>query len=329
MSLLCAQIFPDKPKEDTTTSGTQTQRAAFLTSLLWPVGYTLRIYFYPEKITNWYPVPNIDPKFLDPLYGEIQGKVDCVTLVKKVVTDRLAPMLNMKFEFTDNIMNSDIRIQFAANQGCHSLVGDIRNATEYMGKPTMVYSWLDVSTVIHEFGHVLGMIHEHQNPSGNPIRWNKQAVYCYYGSTNGWSNEEVDNNVLDAYNKDQVNGSDFDPASIMIYPFPKSIVCQGKEMFVTLDQSEINPNYRLSNSDVAWLKIMYPKDGIRDLNLIGQLPGDVIPTEVYKPITEILDSVGLFLKENGKTTGYVLLSILLAWGGYSIYSWRKKIKSQK
>jgi hypothetical protein len=33
--------------------------------------------------------------------------------------------------------------------------------------------------VIHEFGHALGLIHEHQNPSGG-IQWNKPVVCRYY-----------------------------------------------------------------------------------------------------------------------------------------------------
>lgn len=36
----------------------------------------------------------------------------------------------------------------------------------------MNFGWVDVPTVIHEMGHMLGMIHEHQNPKGQNIDWN-------------------------------------------------------------------------------------------------------------------------------------------------------------
>ena len=54
------------------------------------------------------------------------------------------------------------------------------------GEPTLI-SWDDAETYFHEFGHLLGMIHEHQNPSSNPIQWNKQAVVkALSGPPNNW-----------------------------------------------------------------------------------------------------------------------------------------------
>lgn len=35
-------------------------------------------------------------------------------------------------------------------------------------------------TIIYEFGHALGLHHEHQSPTAN-IQWNKEKVYEYYG----------------------------------------------------------------------------------------------------------------------------------------------------
>ena len=37
------------------------------------------------------------------------------------------------------------------------------------------------STTIHEFGHALGLNHEHKNPSAG-IKWNKPVVYSDYAA---------------------------------------------------------------------------------------------------------------------------------------------------
>lgn len=41
----------------------------------------------------------------------------------------------------------------------------------------MNLGWFDVSAVLHEFGYVLGMIHEHQSPLDKPIDWNQKALF--------------------------------------------------------------------------------------------------------------------------------------------------------
>ena len=74
--------------------------------------------------------------------------------------------------------------------------------------------------VLHEFGHALACIHEHQNPDAN-IQWNKEKVYKYFmGDPNNWSKEEVDHNIFDRYSKTITNFSDYDNRSIMIYNLP-------------------------------------------------------------------------------------------------------------
>ena len=47
-------------------------------------------------------------------------------------------------------------------------------------------------SVLHEFGHVLGMQHEHGNPEST-IKWNKQAVYDDMGGPpNNWPRKQVE-----------------------------------------------------------------------------------------------------------------------------------------
>lgn len=333
MSLLCSQKLPvSRPQQSMDKS---VARAVFLTSTLWPVGDTIRIYFIEPVPTNleWREPWTSESKFLDPLYQTIQGKVDPKTLVKTVVEQRLAPIVNVKFEFTMDVNQSDIRILFKQGIGCSSIVGNSRSKAKFstgtgtdiqpagQPEPTMKYSWLDVSTVLHEFCHALGMIHEHQNPQNNPIKWNETAVYCYYKSVNPkWTDDDVKRNVLDTYQKDQINGSSYDQASIMIYSFPENVQCGDKSLPLTLNSPplKINPNYRLSNSDIELLKLMYPFDGKRDLKGIENVP--VIPTEVYQ-LSDKAQLIREFFEMNYKTilgviggfVGLIVIYKLIGW----------------
>jgi hypothetical protein len=304
MSLLCAQSFPYTRDSTPATQGSA--RAAFLNQALWPTLTTIRIYFFPLPPANelqqmsWQApilppanpnLPGYNPKdFLDPLYDTLQNKVDPISLVKSVVEQRIAPLVGLTFTYTNDITQSDIRIIFGPQYGCSSVVGNTRSIRfADRQQPTMTYGWFDVATVIHEFCHALGMIHEHQNPQENPIQWNREAVYCYYRYTQGWDIEKINQNVINAYQLDQTNGSNYDEDSIMIYPFNKTLECRlckplddtdssqcpGRTLPTTLNDLEVKPIYKLSPTDIRWLQIMYPKDGKRDMTLIRNLDKEV------------------------------------------------------
>jgi hypothetical protein len=94
----------------------------------------------------------------------------------------------------------------------------------------MNYGWLTPDSpdselrrvVLHEFGHALGLIHEHQNPN-DPIPWNKPAVYADLGGPpNNWDTDKIDNNMFKAYDPEDLGATPVDPDSIMMYPIPAS-----------------------------------------------------------------------------------------------------------
>src|SRR3546814_1258342 len=75
----------------------------------------------------------------------------------------------------------------------------------------MNFGWLDQGVVQHEFGHMIGMIHEHQNPRDNPIQWDKPAVNAALGGPpNNWDQDTIDHNMYTKYDVSQINGSEFD-----------------------------------------------------------------------------------------------------------------------
>ena len=167
------------------------------------------------------------------------------------------PHANIKFDFV-NDLSSEIRVGFVMDGTSWSALGtDALDPFFAPGEPTMNYGWLTPESdedefarvIVHEFGHALGCIHEHQNPDGN-IPWNKDAVYRYYADR-GWNKARVDQNLFRKYDLDQTQYSDFDRESIMLYPIPKEL---------TDGQMEVGWNRQLSNTDKAFIGERYPKN---------------------------------------------------------------------
>lgn len=159
---------------------------------------------------------------------------------------------NLKFEFVP--AGGDIRISCNPG-GSWSYIGTDA-LTIAKNKPTMNFGWFTPETtdgefsrvILHEFGHALGAIHEHQHPEGG-IPWNKPMVYAYY-ARQGWDRDQVDQNIFAKYTFNQLNLTSYDKTSIMHYAVPKDLTTGG---------FEIGWNRALSAGDKKLAARIYPQ----------------------------------------------------------------------
>ena len=155
---------------------------------------------------------------------------------------------NLRFAFGAT-SDAEIRVSFEEHNGSWSYIGTDARAVpaEF---PTMNLAIVDRATVLHQFGRAIGFGPEHQNPAGG-IGWNESAVIAELaGAPNYWSEETTRRQFLTRYKSERVNGTAFDPKSIMLMPIPARW---------TLNGIGVSPNETLSVLDKALVQKAYPQ----------------------------------------------------------------------
>lgn len=208
-----------------------------------------------DTVTVRQPLTGIGDKFWRPgsvlkvsFVGGTQAERDRVM----EVAGRWSDHANIQFDAGDHD-DPDIRIAFDRNRHWSRIGTDSRLSVE-AGDPSMTFvgSTPPEGTILHEFGHALGLKHEHQNPTAG-IDWDKDAVYTALGAPpNNWSKSRVDGNVFDALEDDSLNYSTFDPDSVMGYTIPESW---------TKDGFSTSPADTLSPTDISYIGDWYPFGG--------------------------------------------------------------------
>jgi FG-GAP repeat/Astacin (Peptidase family M12A) len=208
------------------------QQLSILTDKMWNMGQELTVGFYPNQTTNF-----------------VTNKVKQYAVVWQAIA-------NIRFRFVPDTTGATIRVGFDTADGSWSHIG--RNALLVdKSKKTMNFGWFNNNTdedefrktILHEFGHALGFIHEHQAPTGG-IQWDKEKVYSYFGSSpNEWSRKTVDEQVFSKYNITETNSSIYDSRSIMHYYFPPEL---------TKNSFSFSKNTQLSKTDTDFVKMVYP-----------------------------------------------------------------------
>lgn len=163
--------------------------------------------------------------------------------------------IGLEFAEVASRTEAEIRIGFMAGDGAWSHVG--RYVLEIgSDKRTMNLGWDvsdDVDTAVHEIGHSLGFPHEHQNPNAG-IVWNEEAVYAALAKPpNRWDRAKTFHNIIRKIEADTVQGSSWDPDSIMHYPFNPGLIDEPERY-----RTGLQPAGGLSARDKAWVQSFYP-----------------------------------------------------------------------
>ncbi|KAK4145160.1 uncharacterized protein C8A04DRAFT_10911 [Dichotomopilus funicola] len=200
---------------------------------LWEVGQTLRIRF-------------------------IDGTAEEREKVKKYAK-QWTKWANLTMEFVDDNYagDTDIRVAFDTSKPTCSKLGKSAR-TIAQNEPTMNFSNLVAEgykgTILHEFGHALGCLHEHLSPAAG-ILWDKAAVYRQYrNQKKPWSEATIHSQVLNHYTNAQVEEGDIrnsslDGRSVMIYSI---------EPWMTTNGVSFKQGQELSRMDKHFIAAIYP-----------------------------------------------------------------------
>ncbi|WP_242281486.1 M12 family metallopeptidase [Bacillus cereus group sp. BfR-BA-01454] len=230
----------------------------------WVNGTVLHYYFFDKET---------DGKYVDLNNGQREWKTWTTNEEEKNVVRNAFKKwkdlgIGIKFKEVATRDKAEIRIGFMRGDGAWSYIGrDIIDQDISKDERTMNFGWdltrkpSEIDTAIHEIGHTLGFPHEHQNPKAG-IEWDEEAVYTALAKPpNEWDRKKTYHNIIRKTAPDTIQeGSNWDPNSIMHYPFGPGLIKKPEQY-----RNGITPAGGFSERDKLWVRRFYPPMDNSDL----------------------------------------------------------------
>jgi len=234
---------PQVPRDLPASMALDRQRAIVVGAPKWVNGTVLHYAFFGSEG---------DPAWVPPNDAQVDAVREGFETWKEVG-------IGLEFEEVEDLAEAEVRIGFDQSDGSWSYIG--RDLLQQpANQRTMNFGW-DLTTpwgkvtVVHEQGHTLGMPHEHQSPFSG-IVWHEEAVYkTFEGPPNAWPRDQTFHNVIRKLDPAQVEGSSWDPESVMEYPFPAGLIREPQAY-----QQGIKGPDGISELDTEWMRKWYPGD---------------------------------------------------------------------
>lgn len=175
--------------------------------------------------------------------------------VQAIASEWISPDLNLSFQYVDS-EPADVRVSLPDQVGAAQSEIGILARNIPVSRPTMIIGFDRTTSeeqlralVLHEFGHALGAVHEHQRLDAG-IKWDKEYVYGFYRKQYGWDEPQVDRSVFSPHAGRVKQSAVFDRNSVMMYAILPGFTTDG---FVQ------RWNARLSAADIQLMNELYGK----------------------------------------------------------------------
>jgi hypothetical protein len=156
--------------------------------------------------------------------------------------------------------------------------------------------------VLHEFGHVLGLFHEHQSPkSGCAAEYYEEAVFAF-GALRGWAPERTIQNFREIANTAEFNATEVDRKSIMHYSLPPWLFKAGEK-----SPCWVPANFEVSQGDKQFVAKIYPKTAGPQVATAptGSVTRGVSVRSASKPGDKLVEEYKSLLREGGLNSAKV------------------------
>ncbi|KAL7657417.1 hypothetical protein ACMYSQ_003600 [Aspergillus niger] len=169
---------------------------------------------------------------------------------------------NIRFTFVTDMASfpPDVLVDFDASKGTWSYLGTDCGYWSSQGRPSVNLAWIIDrrpqaelrADILHQFGHVLGRVHEDEKPQAL-FPWNTDQIYRDLGGPpTCWDRSQVDRCYFARFLLKTVQGTQIDPSSIMRNYYPSTWTWnEGRTIF----------NLDLSEHDKEYIRYYYPSQG--------------------------------------------------------------------